>query len=83
MQQTGGGLNLSSLLQKRDAASWAAGDQLVWKVTGRCVGPRRELFVDQVVAPAGEIELTRLTSSRRTAWASMRANGAPRHMWAP
>jgi hypothetical protein len=51
----------------------------VWSTTGRCVGPRSELFVDHVVGPVVSMRDTRSISSRSTACASMRASGAPRH----
>jgi hypothetical protein len=50
---------------------------------GKCVGPRSELLVDQVVGPTAVIRVTRSTSSRSTACASMRARGAPTHICAP
>lgn len=50
---------------------------------GRWVGPRNELWVDQVVEPLGLRRLTWVTSCRSTAWASIRASGAPMHMCAP
>lgn len=50
---------------------------------GRWVGPRNELWVDHMVEPLGLRRLTWVTSCRSTAWASIRASGAPMHMCAP
>ena len=45
-------------------------------LTRMCAGPRSELFVDHRVSPTNAIPLTRVTSSRSTACASIGQLGA-------